>query len=113
MRFANTEFYYAPPEQIDNKNICLNDEEAKHLAIVMRHRIGDLVNVTDGKSKIFESKINLISKNSIILEILKTHIVNEKFSNITIFIPLLKSSDRMETALEKSVELGFTKFVFF
>ncbi len=40
-------------------------------------------------------------------------ILPEKFPNITIFIPILKSSDRMETALEKCVELGFTNFVIF
>jgi len=113
MIFSDTEFYYAAPSQINESSIILDNEEAKHLVQVMRHSVGDIVFVTDGIGNIFESKINLISKNSIILEILKTHIVNEKFSNITIFIPLLKSSDRMETALEKCVELGFTKFVFF
>ncbi len=37
MMFANTEFYYAPSKQIDKNNICLTDEEAKHLSVVMRH----------------------------------------------------------------------------
>lgn len=113
MIFANTEFYFASPEQIDQNNICLTNEEAKHLTVVMRHAIGDNINVTNGEGSLFETKITLISKSSVILKILKTHFIDEKFKNITIFIPLLKSSDRMETALEKCVELGFTNFAMY
>ncbi len=113
MIFANTEFYFASPDQIDQKNICLTNEEAKHLTVVMRHAIGDIINITNGEGTLFETKITLISKSSVILKILKTHIIDEKFPGITIFIPLLKSSDRMETALEKCVELGFTNFAIF
>ena len=113
MRFADTEFYYADPQQIDDKNICLKDEEAKHLTVVMRHGIGDQVKITDGMGNIFETKIKIISKSSVILQIENQLFVPEKFPKIKIFIPLLKSSDRMETALEKCVELGFTNFVIF
>ena len=113
MIFSNTEFYFSSPDQIDKTNICLTDEEAKHLTVVMRHAIGENVYVTDGNGNIFDAKINLVSKSSVILEILNQHLANEKFPNITIFIPLLKSSDRMETALEKCVELGFTNFAMF
>lgn len=113
MIFANTEFYFASPEQIDQNNICLTNEEAKHLTVVMRHAIGDNINVTNGEGTLFETKITLISKKSVILNILKTHSIKAKFPGITIFIPLLKSSDRMETALEKCVELGFTNFAIY
>lgn len=113
MKFANTEFYYAPSKQIDAQNICLTDEEAKHLSVVMRHNVGDSIKITDGNGKIYESKIKLISKSSVILEIENQYDSPQKFPNITIFIPILKSSDRMETALEKCVELGFTNFVIF
>ena len=113
MKFADTEFYYADPQQIDDKNICLKDEEARHLAVVMRHSAGDLVKITDGLGNVFNTKIKLISKSSVILEIEKQIFIPEKFPKINIFIPLLKSSDRMELALEKCVELGFTNFVIF
>jgi len=79
----------------------------------MKHRVGDILKVTDGLGNLFNAGIEEISKKEITLtmELLK-HAV-EQFANITIGIPVLKNNDRMETALEKCVELGFTRFAIF
>jgi 16S rRNA (uracil1498-N3)-methyltransferase len=113
MIYSNTEFYYAPPEQIDNSNIILNDEETKHLHQVMRRVVGDVVYVTDGAGNVFESIISVVSKSNVILKIQSKKTQKNKYPNITFCIPILKSSDRFEFALEKCVELGIINFTIF
>jgi len=111
MIFSDTEFYYAEPEQINDSSIILDNEEVKHLVQVMRHIVGDIVFVTDGIGNIFESKITVVAKSNAILDIKKKITQKNKFPNITFLIPILKSSDRFEFALEKCVELGITNFM--
>lgn len=113
MIYSNTEFYYANPNRINDSTIYLEREEAKHLIQVMRHSFGDVVYVTDGIGNVYESKIVSLSKSDVSLEILKVRQNEQRFPNTTLFIPILKASDRFEFALEKCVELGITSFVIF
>ena len=113
MIFAHTEFYYCSPDLIKDSQIYLSIEESKHLIQVMRHKIGDTVFVTDGIGHVFESEVIEVEKNCVILKINNTIDVENPFPNITFCIPILKSQDRFEFALEKCVELGITNFVVF
>ena len=113
MIYSNTEFYYTNPKNISDFQIIIKNEEAKHLLQVMRHKIGDIINITDGIGNVFEAKIIECKKNIVQLEYLRKSAQIEKFPNIYFYIPILKSSDRLEFALEKSVELGITNFVIY
>ena len=51
-------------------------------------------------------------------EIVKVNIIDlkeytDRFKNITVCIPNLKKSDRLEVAIEKATELGITNFIVF
>ena len=44
--------------------ITLDAIESNHCLKVLRHSIGDLVNVVDGKGTLFKGKIVLLNKNN-------------------------------------------------
>lgn len=113
MIFSNTEFYYTPPELISDKAIIIADVEAKHISRVMRHKVDDIILITNGEGKIYQSVIKNITKNEVVAESKKIFTQENKLSNVTFCIPILKSSDRFEFALEKCVELGITNFLVF
>lgn len=113
MIFSNTEFYYTPPKLISDKVIIIADVEAQHISRVMRHKVDDIILITNGEGKIYQSVIKNISKNEVIAESKKIFTQENKLSNVTFCLPILKTSDRFEFALEKSVELGITKFLVF
>jgi 16S rRNA (uracil1498-N3)-methyltransferase len=113
MIFSNTEFYYAEPQNVTQNEITIFDDEAKHIATVMRHKIGDELFVTDGNGFVYQSKIKSITKNEIQLEVFEKTLLENILNNFTFFIPILKSIDRFEFALEKCVELGITNFIIF
>lgn len=93
--------------------VSIVGEEAHHIMKVMRHSVGDGIYVTNGNGKIFRVEISSTEKNEVKGKIKETINYENKLSNITICIPRLRNSDRFEFALEKCVELGFTKFVVF
>ncbi|MFZ1290804.1 MAG: RsmE family RNA methyltransferase [Melioribacteraceae bacterium] len=113
MIFSSTEFYFANPENISKKEISIFDEEAKHISSVMRHKIDDEIFVTNGNGIVYKSKIVEVKKNEIKLIIIENFKLDRKFENITLFIPILKSTERFEFALEKCVELGIQNFKIF
>ena len=113
MIFSNTEFYYTQPKLISSNNVILTGEEANHIVKVMRHSVDDEIYITDGTGKVYKSVIKNITKNEIIAEVKKVYQQKNKLANLTFVIPILKSHDRFEFALEKSVELGITNFLIF
>lgn len=114
MKFSDTEFYFANPDKIINSNIFLEDDEVRHLVNVMRHKAGDNIFVTDGDGNIYLSKIiNVQLKREVHLKIIEKYQVKKRFPKIKVFIPILKSTERFEFAIEKCVELGITNFVVF
>lgn len=113
MLYSNTEFYYAHPENISTEEVVLGKEEAKHVTQVMRHSQGEIIKIADGNGNIYSCELLRADKKSAILKIIKKDSKKEIYPNITVYIPILKSSDRLEFALEKCVELGITNFVIY
>jgi len=108
---SDIELYYSG--KVLNHQILIDGEEYNHLIKVMRHRLNDIIHVTDGKGTIYISRISDISKISLTAEIISQIEYLNNLANITFCVPLLKSNDRFEYALEKSVELGITDFIIY
>ncbi len=110
---SNVDLYYAPPSCIDGNRIRVSGDEFRHAVKVMRYANGDIVFVTDGKGNIYKSGITNILNNEIELETIEKTYYPDTLKNFTVCVPRLKNPSRLEFALEKSVEFGFTKFIVF
>ncbi len=110
---SNIELYFAPPHQFSGDKLVITGEEFRHAVKVMRHKINDTIYATDGAGNFFTCRILAINKTNIEAEIIEQKKHENKFDGIYFVIPKLKSSDRFEFALEKSVECGITNFIIF
>lgn len=108
---SDTELYLA--SFIDNDFAIITGEEHHHIITVMRHKISDNLNVTDGKGNIYSAEILTIDKKQLTAKIISTLKYPNTYQNIVFCIPRLKNNDRFEFALEKCVELGINKFIVF
>lgn len=104
------EYYYTSKENIEKDFLYIRGDEYKHLAKVLRKKVDDKVEITDGQLNVYECRIIEIEKEHIKCEIVnRKYNLNEPEIKIRLFIAQLKNQDRFEFAIEKAVELGVTE----
>lgn len=98
------QLFYAPDIEITN---TLPEGESQHCIKVLRLNKGEVINITDGKGKLFNAEISNPHPKHCEVSILK----HEEFLSswgckIEIAIAPTKNIDRMEWFTEKCVEMG-------
>lgn len=91
--------------------ILLEDDEYRHLKVV-RTKIGETIQVTDGNGKLFTAVISELNKNNIVAIIENTIIETPTLPTLHLAIAPTKNIDRIEWLIEKCVEAGIFKFSF-
>ncbi|MDR2979026.1 MAG: 16S rRNA (uracil(1498)-N(3))-methyltransferase [Bacteroidales bacterium] len=105
------EFYYVPdfsPEFVD-----LSPEEARHCVKVIRHVVGDLIVMVDGKGCRAKGTIVAISKERCQVQVEERETVkNQRDFSLHIAVAPTKNRERIEWFVEKAVEIGIEKITF-
>lgn len=93
----------------------MRDEEAHHAIHVLRYKEGDAITVVDGKGRWFDGQIISCSKKEVAIEVSETRqlIDGVTLKQRVLALGLIKNRQRLEFAIEKSVELGATEIVLF
>lgn len=110
---SEIELYFSPADFFRSDSGKIVGDECTHIIKIMRHKKDDEIFVTNGEGKIYRCSIINISKNEIYFAIKESKIFSNNLFKIFFCIPILKSADRFEYALEKCVELGITNFIVF
>ncbi len=102
---------YYSPTPITDDTATLADAEARHLARVMRAKIGDEVILFDGSGAEFSAHIERIAKSSVDLSVIERREIDRELPfDLTLAVALPKG-DRQRWLVEKAVELGVTRLV--
>ncbi len=102
--------FFTDPQNI-KENIAEIFEDSKHIEKVLRMKKGDEILVFDGSGFEYKAKLISIEKKVCKAEIFEKKICeSEPFVKITLFQALPKSG-KMETIIQKAVELGVFKIV--
>lgn len=102
--------FYAPSDHVEGDLIRLPEDEARHAVQVLRTKLGETVWVTDGCGNRYESQVHLIGKRSLELKIMN-RLFSPKESLPVLAVGMIKSRERLEWLVEKSVELGVSKLI--
>jgi 16S rRNA (uracil1498-N3)-methyltransferase len=99
--------FFVDQELAPGVQVRFQASEFRHLVQVLRHKEGDCIAVTNGRNQASHVRLVSISKNS------AEGIVEETFSRPPdrirhLFLGMIKHRERLDWALEKSVELGAT-----
>jgi 16S rRNA (uracil1498-N3)-methyltransferase len=102
----STEYFYAPPECVSERQIVITGEEARHIAKVLRHKKGDMLTIVDGQGGEYMCSIAAATEHtvtaSIVNKLRKSH---EPIARVTLAQAVPKGQ-RMDFAIEKGTELG-------
>lgn len=100
------ELYYTEPENIFTSFLRINGSEAHHISKVMRHKIGEMLYVTDGIGNEYQTMIKKIDNKLIEASILnQSRNTREPRVRISLAQSVIKIS-HMDLIVEKSTELG-------
>ncbi len=99
--------FFADKKNIFEDHIVLTDkEDVKHLSKVLRHRIGDVIEISDNDSMEYEIELTAITPEKVIGHILDAHpFEREPKTRVTLYQGIPKQS-KMELIIQKTVELG-------
>lgn len=90
----------------------LSPDEARHAIKALRHDVGDVIHVTDGKGHLATARISQIKKEECTCEVLSQQAYAPREFSIHLAIAPTKNSDRIEWMVEKCVEIGIEQISF-
>ncbi len=104
-------FVSTDPTDLQDERIIIIGEDVKHIANVLRARIGDALELCDGVGTDYAVVVEEVLKERVITKITaSTKNQTEPPVDITLFQGVPKS-DKMDFIIQKCVELGVNRFV--
>jgi 16S rRNA (uracil1498-N3)-methyltransferase len=103
-------FFYQP-QITAASSILLNEETSKHCIQVLRMKLGERLQLTDGKGNAYMAAISKSDKRHCEVTIEASSFQSPPTKQITIGISLLKNATRFEWFLEKATELGVSEII--
>jgi 16S rRNA (uracil1498-N3)-methyltransferase len=91
-------------------HVTVHGDEHHYLSRVRRSRAGDAVELVDGAGQRAHAQIVRISETETVLDVATIETVVDLPPRVRVMIPLIKG-DRMDTCLEKLVEVGADEIV--
>lgn len=105
--------FFVSPEAIGEKEITVSGADAHHIARSLRMAEGDRVTLCDGEGEEYTCRLSRIRDEECTAEILSHgRAYTESPVRITLFMAYPKG-DKMETVVQKAVELGASRIVAF
>lgn len=95
----------------DSPNWLISDDEAHHCIKVLRHKVGDELEVMDGRGNWVVGTITAITKKNVSIKVLSFRQKDQIPSpQLHLAFPPVKNMSRLEWMMEKAVEVGITDF---
>jgi 16S rRNA (uracil1498-N3)-methyltransferase len=91
--------------------INLNEDTSKHVVQVLRMKVGEQLQLTDGKGTLLTTELADDHKKRAAVRVLNRTFKEKPQKKISIAISLLKNASRFEWFLEKATEVGVTEIV--
>ncbi len=102
--------FHFPAPLSGKVQVALPDAAARHAARVLRLRHGDRITLFDGGGGEWQASVHAIARDSVVVDVGR-HIAVEREAPLHIALgQSLCSGDKMDTVLQKSVQLGIARF---
>lgn len=99
------QIFYTP--RVENGFVYIDEEESRHLTTVLRRKIGDRLQSTDGNGNFYETELSEISKRHALARIIAcTPAPPDRPFKLHLAIAPTKQMERLEWFLEKATEIG-------
>ncbi|MFZ9661107.1 MAG: RsmE family RNA methyltransferase [Chitinophagaceae bacterium] len=107
----DTPYFFADVELAMNAELNLSEETSRHIVQVLRMKVGDQFQLTNGKGEVCSAEILEATKKVCRVRINQYQVIPKTRKETIIAISLLKNAGRWEWFLEKAAELGIDKII--
>ena len=102
--------FFVTKEAINEGVATISGNDAYHIGRSLRMAVGDEIYVSDGEGKEYLARLTRIRDDECLAEIIEEKDSTEPSMNITLYMAYPKG-DKLETVIQKAVELGATRIV--
>jgi 16S rRNA (uracil1498-N3)-methyltransferase len=106
---ARHHLFYAPPEAFRQGRVYFPEDESAHMVSSLRLGRGDAVMATDGEGRLIEAEIEDADGKLAVARVIRIEQVAAPNIVLTLYQGIIRPR-RMETVIEKCVELGLNVF---
>ncbi len=104
-------FFVDKNAAVDGSKIVISGEDAKHISLSLRSKPGESFTVCDEDGVEYDCVVSEITKNEVYMDVVSKQMSKAEPSvEVTLYQALVKS-DKFESVIQKSVELGVAKIV--
>jgi 16S rRNA (uracil1498-N3)-methyltransferase len=104
-------FFYINDYDPSKKEIVLDEDTSRHVIQVLRMKLGELLNLTDGKGNLLTVSIVDDHKKHCVVNMQEVSYKKPDERKVSIAISLLKNANRFEWFLEKATEIGVNEII--
>lgn len=98
--------FFVTPNQVTPPEIVIEGSDVNHMKNVLRMKVGEKLEVSDGDAKLYVCEITSFEADVIRLQILEETEADTELSSKLYLFQGLPKSDKMELIVQKAVELG-------
>ena len=103
--------FFVTPEQVKGDKIYISGSDVNHIKNVLRMKIGEEIQISDGNNKKYLCKITTVTGEEICVTILEEQDVDTELPSKLYLFQGLPKSDKMELIIQKAVELGIYEII--
>lgn len=103
--------FFVTPDQVQDASIYIEGNDVNHIRNVLRMRVKDQVEISDGNNKKYLCQIAELSKDTVVLDIMEELEADTELPSRIYLFQGLPKSDKMEMIVQKAVELGVYEIV--
>lgn len=103
--------FFVTPEQVCEDTITIEGSDVNHIRNVLRMKIGEQLEISDGNNRRYLCEIAAMEKERILLHLLKEEEQDTELSSRIYLFQGLPKGDKMEWIVQKAVELGVHEII--
>ena len=100
------QLFYSPDISESTLSFSFSKEESNHILKVLRKKMGDLLDITNGKGWLFSAEIIQINSKNCVAKIISKTLQPKRNYRVHLAVAPTKMNDRYEWFLEKATEIG-------
>ncbi len=99
-------YFFVSPDRVFEETLMLDREDGRHIRDVLRMRIGDTLQVSDGSGLLYRAEISGFPDGEVLCAILETSFIPDPCSPRITLLQSVPKGKRMEWLVQKATEMG-------